>query len=242
MASKDIIPRQPLENDEYIFIEYGAGRAGLSSFVAAHLEEAIKEKSKNKQVKFIIVDRDTRRRKLDKTFRDVFVTCREKMDIADFNLEVFLEEKVEEGVFEGQSTNLVCIAKHLCGGATDLSLTSLLSRQSTFPTSGIAIATCCHHQCDHKTFVNLDYLKTELQFSDHEIEVLPRMSSWAIRQDLDNIERREVGLKVKRILDCARIEFIRDKLKDSNMNVGAVEYCDPLTESPESTLIVAFPS
>ena len=37
--------------------------------------------------KFIIVDRDTRRFKLDKNFREDFDTFREKMDIAHFNLE-----------------------------------------------------------------------------------------------------------------------------------------------------------
>jgi tRNA:m4X modification enzyme len=73
-----------LENDT-VYIEYGAGRAGLSSFVA----ERLKQNSK-KNVKFVIVDRDTRRRKLDKNFRDEFYTVREKMDIADFNLEAFV--------------------------------------------------------------------------------------------------------------------------------------------------------
>jgi hypothetical protein len=34
----------------------------------------------------VIVDRDTRRRKLDKNFRDEFFTIREKMDIADFDV------------------------------------------------------------------------------------------------------------------------------------------------------------
>jgi hypothetical protein len=69
-----------LEND-LVYIEYGAGRAGLSSYVALRLKEAKKTKCK-----FVIVDRDTRRRKLDKNFRDEYQTVREKMDIADFDL------------------------------------------------------------------------------------------------------------------------------------------------------------
>ena len=41
---------------------------------------------------FILVDRDTRRFKLDKEFKDDFLTFREKLDIADFDINVFLEE------------------------------------------------------------------------------------------------------------------------------------------------------
>jgi len=67
-----------------LFIEYGAGRAGLSSYVADRLEKGVAN------FKFIIVDRDTRRRKLDKNFREEFDTFREKMDIADFDLEKFV--------------------------------------------------------------------------------------------------------------------------------------------------------
>ncbi len=43
-------------------------------------------------VKFIIVDRDTRRNKMDKYFRNQFQTVREKMDIADFNLQEFIKD------------------------------------------------------------------------------------------------------------------------------------------------------
>ena len=67
----------------------------------------------------MIIDRDRRRYKLDKNIRDVFPTIREKMDIADVNLEVFLEHHAPD------KRSLVSIAKHLCGGATDLTLASL---------------------------------------------------------------------------------------------------------------------
>ena len=70
-----------LLKDNLVYIEYGAGRAGLSSYVAHRLSE-----SKKTNDKFVIVDRDTRRRKLDKNFRDQYYTTREKMDIADFDL------------------------------------------------------------------------------------------------------------------------------------------------------------
>ena len=77
-----------------VYIEYGAGRAGLSSYVAERIHQDIGEDGDNKaNIKFIIVDRDTRRGKLDKNFREKFTTIREKMDIADFDLQKFIELK-----------------------------------------------------------------------------------------------------------------------------------------------------
>jgi hypothetical protein len=93
----------------------------LSSYIAQRLSG---ENKPDNEVKFLIVDRDTRRRKLDKNFREEFYTVREKMDIADFDLEKFL---IADGQIN-ENSELLCVAKHLCGGATDLSLTSILKR------------------------------------------------------------------------------------------------------------------
>jgi len=54
------------------------------------------------------------------------------MDIKDFDLSYFAEKK-----------NIVGVAKHLCGGATDLSLASF--KLVTSALKGLAMATCCHH-------------------------------------------------------------------------------------------------
>lgn len=113
----------------------------MSSYIANKLTD--------ERTKFIIVDRDTRKFKLDKHFKDRFLTFREKMDMADFDLPAFLHHKEIEG-------KIYCVAKHLCGGATDMALTSILQKKDIV--NGIAIATCCHHCCDLKTFCNLDFL------------------------------------------------------------------------------------
>jgi hypothetical protein len=133
---------------------------------------------------------------------------------------------------------LVCVAKHLCGGATDLSLTSALSRQDVMPVKGVAIATCCHHQCDLKTFCNIKVLSDEGKFTNEEIEILPRISSWAITQGKTSFEKAGVGIKVKRLIDYARIRFMEERLP--NLKCGAFQYCDSVTESPECNLIVAY--
>ena len=71
------------------------------------------------------------------------------MDIKDFDLSYFSEKK-----------NIIGVAKHLCGGATDLSLASF--KLVTENLKGLAMATCCHHQCDALTYVNMKYVNEEL--------------------------------------------------------------------------------
>jgi hypothetical protein len=67
-----------------LYVEFGAGKAGLSSFVAADLHE---RKVDTKESGFLIIEREARRGKLDRKIRDCgFRTVRERMDIADFDL------------------------------------------------------------------------------------------------------------------------------------------------------------
>ncbi len=48
------------------------------------------------------------------------------MDIADFDLKVYIDSKRDAQEFKVKpDTKIISIAKHLCGGATDLALTSL---------------------------------------------------------------------------------------------------------------------
>ena len=213
------------EDPGFIYLEFGAGRAGLSSFVAAKLIELGNVKNT-----FLLIDRDSRRFKLDKHFKEVLKSFREKMDIADFDLGRFMQVKAEEGAIKGGK--LIAIAKHLCGGATDLALTSM-SLQEPALRHGVSIATCCHHCCDALTYVNMPYLLKF--FTEEEIKILPRFSSWAICVHTPANKRR-IGFKVKRIIDFGRCLFIEEVL---GLKVTPYQYCDPLKESPENILLVA---
>jgi len=118
---KLILEKQPDDKERWVYVEFGAGRAGLSSFVAAKLIE-----NDNKSNVFLAIDRDTRRFKLDKEYKDIMTTFRERLDISDFDLATFLQKKKESKELNPeQDLRLIAIAKHLCGGATDLSLTSM---------------------------------------------------------------------------------------------------------------------
>ena len=129
-----------------VYVEYGAGKAGLSSFVAQKLAElhpdAVYDKDK---VKFLVIDRDSRRFKKDKYVKGSgFEVERQKFDIADFDLCKYTALK--------ENPKVCGIAKHLCGGATDLALTSF-EKLSQDQLDGLSMATCCHHTCDTKIVI-----------------------------------------------------------------------------------------
>ena len=71
------------------------------------------------------------------------------MDIRHLNL---------RGMSEIFEKPIVCMSKHLCGVATDLSLRCIMN---TLPShdylEGIAIALCCHHACTWDDYVNQEY-------------------------------------------------------------------------------------
>ena len=85
------------------------------------------------------------------------------MDIADFDIVKYLDH-IQKTTAKEKQVNIVGIAKHLCGGATDLTLTSIqkLEGVKSGLLAGVAIATCCHHSCDTLTYVNLEYIKEEV--------------------------------------------------------------------------------
>lgn len=56
----------------------------------------------------------------------------------------------------------------MCGGATDLTLTSLFNTESL---AGLMIATCCHHLCDTSTYKNVEFLK-KLGFAEDLVQPL----------------------------------------------------------------------
>ena len=84
-----------VDQNQVIYVEYGAGKAGLSSFVAIKLAEEHETSpfDKNK-VSFLVVDRECRRFKKDVKVKHAgFETDRQKIDIADFDLVKYSELK-----------------------------------------------------------------------------------------------------------------------------------------------------
>lgn len=149
-----------------------------------------------------------------------------KIDIKD----LFLDK-----VLDGNEKKHVAISKHLCGCATDLTLQSLLNSQITKNGrfAGLLVAMCCRHVCnydyllsDSKRFLdlitgNFGKNKVECLAKIKEFfKILTKIVSWSTcgrregmspdsinnhPSNLTILQREEIGLKVKRIIDEARV-------------------------------------
>ncbi|KAI8130048.1 hypothetical protein FF38_12542 [Lucilia cuprina] len=202
------------------FVEFGAGKGQLAFYLAKLLE-----KKENSQV--VLVDRMSLRHKKDNKIEDRSLVQRIRADIADFCIDKLSNLKNTE--------HCVAVSKHLCGGATDLTLRCIIQAQEKF-TDFIMIALCCHHRCDWRSFVGKNFLK-EHQISQRQFVIITKMVSWAIcgtgmsrerrkaleeqqltvqevaeinaNQRLSLAERETIGFMCKRILDYARLVYLR---------------------------------
>jgi len=104
------------------------------------------------------------------------------------------------GVASARGRDVVFVAKHLCGAATDLALRCALadeitissekreSRKETEKNGGVrngaralgaCVATCCHHRCEWGSYVNRAFMEAH-GFGAREFGWLARISSWAV--------------------------------------------------------------
>ena len=93
------------------------------------------------------------------------------------------------GVEAVKGRDVVVTGKHLCGSATDLALRCCLantnggcdgdkSSAAACRVTGVALATCCHHRSEWRSYVNKPFLR-DLGFGRDDFPRLARMSSWA---------------------------------------------------------------
>ena len=93
------------------------------------------------------------------------------------------------GVEAVKGRDVVVTGKHLCGSATDLALRCCLantnggcdgdkSSSAACRVTGVALATCCHHRSEWRSYVNKPFLR-DLGFGRDDFPRLARMSSWA---------------------------------------------------------------
>ncbi len=215
-----------LDKENTVFIEWGAGKGELSFVISSFLSQQRSMNSSNKSKNttenkddnensssFLLIDRKTFKHKHDPKLK--FPTTRLKIDIKDLNLRPLLKDKM-----------CVCYSKHLCGAATDLTLSCLShymrEQQERQPILGICIALCCHHLMTFDTFVSPKYLEN-LGITRELFYYMCRLSSWATcgqrseemssTQHVSGLnfkEREELGWKCKRIFDMGRVFYLRD--------------------------------
>ncbi|XP_068201160.1 tRNA:m(4)X modification enzyme TRM13 homolog [Palaemon carinicauda] len=153
------------------FIEFGAGRGKLTHW----LTESVTDISK---ALFVLIDRGAQRYKLDaklKYNKELFIQ-RLRVDIQHLNLQGI--DSIEN------YKRIVGLGKHLCGGATDLTL-ECLAKQSSQRVAGIVLALCCHHRCTYNAYVGHLFLQ-EAEFSPKEFYTLTALTSWATCNSKDS--------------------------------------------------------
>lgn len=187
-------------NRPSIFIEFGAGKAGLSHF--------INNFTGNTSIHYLL-ERGSNRYKKDRFSRKLI---RFKTDIKDFdvdyldidiknrnfeeeinlknqnedsdlekNIEKKMEEKLKDNIFDKKVVcdySLMGIAKHICGCALDLSLTCLLNFKDKTKIKGFCLATCCHNICRLEYLNNLNLLIEKFNFELEEVVYLFKATSW----------------------------------------------------------------
>lgn len=158
------------------------------------LAEATKD---TEQSTVLLVDKASLRHKKDNKIEDRNSVQRIRADISDLDLEKL--EAVQ------QADNVVAVGKHLCGGATDLTLRCLIDgTQIRRNVKGFVIALCCHHRCTWRPFVGKKFL-LDNGITQTEFDVMTKMVGWAVcgtgisRQLRKEIETRNErkGIDVK---------------------------------------------
>jgi len=145
------------------FLEFGCGKAGLSKF----LQLAMKAPSF-----FALIDRKKFRVQNKDRFmedgRSIEHECvRVTVDIKDLDLDLV----------DGAHGECCAISKHLCGCATDYTL-SALKKAVKCNVKSIVIALCCHHVCSYKAYCNPKFLETH-KISEKEFAMIVSLTSWA---------------------------------------------------------------
>ncbi len=249
----ELMEKFKLLNEKYVYLEYGAGKGHLSHKIAVQ---------NNDKSAHILLEKEPRRNKFDKHHRNNKNFIRLRTDITDFNINILpgiLKEFRPEPLF----FNVVGISKHMCGGATDLSLNSLFNlKEKSLIMQGVCIVTCCHHRCSVDTYCNIPFL-LKLGFTIEEITIVFKMSSWALtaiyddesnmKEEIEEIKevdfpkieekkikciksekKTEIGFKIKRIIDIGRCMFVNETIFKKTF---LMKYCE-LDLTPENFAII----
>lgn len=214
-----------MEEEEFLqpktcFIEYGAGKAAVTFWLASALKDVA-------DTKVLVVDKASHRHKRDNLIQDRDLVERIRADIADLNL---------SGLdMLGKCDSFSGVSKHLCGAATDLTLRCMVQgNQHAVKTKSFIICVCCHHRCSWNTFVGKDWLLAN-GIDRKMFNIIIKMVSWCIcgdgknRNKRDTVdgkeaerkEKEEIGWKCKRLIDHARLQYLTANNYDATMNFYA---------------------
>ena len=161
-------------SENTILVEFGAGKGGLS--------EEINKENNDKAIYILLERSGVRFKKENKNQKDHSI--RYKTDIINFNLnyidniDKIAKEEKQKKLLEEKGYKIIGIAKHICGCAFDLSLTSLFNYEHQERIKGLVMATCCHHICRVELLNHLYYYMDILKMNIKEIIFLFKATSW----------------------------------------------------------------
>lgn len=164
-----------VDDDVPAVVEFGAGRGYLTQVLA----DCYRIK------KILLVERKSYKLKADRSLR-------QKESVTLERLRIDIEDLKLNAVESLQGVPYLAIGKHLCGPATDMTLRCCISKQcnqhndapsdSTCRLIGLAIATCCHHLCQWKHYINKPYM-LDLGITKDDFNAMTWLTSWAVDAD-----------------------------------------------------------
>eukprot|EP00049_Salpingoeca_infusionum_P023232 m.11033 g.11033 ORF g.11033 m.11033 type:complete len:489 (+) comp5659_c0_seq2:302-1768(+) len=185
MAEHNLFPQQPCA-----FVEYGAGRANLLHSLRVHVGWHAKHD-------YVAVERKTGvRNRADRFHRaqptDNARYQRETIDIQHFDVS-------KHPFVSGGDRTIVGCSKHLCGVATDLTITSFVKLQLHQPQiaiQGLAVALCCHCVCDWPRYVGQAFFQNH--GLDHvDFSILKLISTWGTLDPKEDIAATQAKRRSK---------------------------------------------
>ena len=172
-----------------VFLEVGAGK-GLLGLAVAIVQPS---------GRFIFLEKAGSRKKVDRYFRDnnivyqrivmdirhcylpklPFIISQESADHSTVGSDNAIIDNNEVKESDEKKKSVTVLAKHLCGAATDLTLSGLryLCKDSKSLSVHFCIATCCHHVCNYEDYVGKSWYHSQ-GFLAAEFPILRSWSSW----------------------------------------------------------------
>ncbi|KAG6433395.1 hypothetical protein SASPL_105008 [Salvia splendens] len=114
-----------------------------------------------------------------------------KLDSTFLTSLLAVEDLDLNGVDSLKGVGYIAIGKHLCGPATDMTLRCCIRQHSeengAFESQasylrGVAIATCCHHLCQWKSYISKKYV-SDMGFTKDDFHAITWFTSWAVDAD-----------------------------------------------------------
>lgn len=247
------------------YVEFGCGKGELSRTLNLCILSDEKDAKNTHQYEYLkygfgFIDRGVNRMKMDsKIVKDceesqlsiMPIMRRSKIDIQDLNLDKFL--------LDLNPDKIIGISKHLCGAATDLTLTLILNstllngENSKF--GGLLIAMCCRHVCDFDVLLpqSRAFLYEKGFKSKESFKILKKVVSWAVcgtrdknndisdHQHISGLSyesREKLGFVARRIIDESRKYAMNEILNENGFVAEIFLYTDTDTTLENSCLCI----